>query len=411
MNFDTIIIGGGLTGLTAAIASAERGERTAIISAGQSALHFSSGSFELLGAVDGEPVTNPVEAMDKLPDTHPYRRIGRDRMLSLLPLVQPLLSRAGIATTGNHYVNRYRLTPLGKIKPAWLTLDDFATFDSPDRLPWRAVAIVNIADFQDFYPTFLARGLRDHGVECTITSTSIKELDNLRRSATEMRAANIARVLDYSAVCNLAGRIKSVGRNADAILMPAVLGLADDLMVSLLRRLVNKPLYFISTMPTSVPGVRAQMMLNRYFTNLGGTFMNGDTVTHARIADGRIEAVFTNNHGPEPLTASKFILATGSFFSHGLVATPSSVIEPVFGLDVNYPADRADWFNKDIGQAQPFMEFGVATDNDWHPSINGTTITNLQCVGSVAGGCNPIKQGCGAGVALLTALDVTTPRS
>ena len=60
MNFDTIIIGGGLTGLTAAIASAERGERTAIISAGQSALHFSSGSFELLGAIDGTPVTNPV---------------------------------------------------------------------------------------------------------------------------------------------------------------------------------------------------------------------------------------------------------------------------------------------------------------------------------------------------------------
>lgn len=40
MKFDTIIIGGGLSGLTAAITAAEQGQHVAIISSGQSALHF-----------------------------------------------------------------------------------------------------------------------------------------------------------------------------------------------------------------------------------------------------------------------------------------------------------------------------------------------------------------------------------
>ena len=48
MKFDTIIIGGGLSGLTAGITLAEHGQKCLMVSAGQSALHFFAGSFELL---------------------------------------------------------------------------------------------------------------------------------------------------------------------------------------------------------------------------------------------------------------------------------------------------------------------------------------------------------------------------
>ena len=48
MNFDTIIIGGGLSGLTAGIELQKRGQKTLMISSGPSALHFFSGSFEFL---------------------------------------------------------------------------------------------------------------------------------------------------------------------------------------------------------------------------------------------------------------------------------------------------------------------------------------------------------------------------
>ena len=49
MRFDTIIIGAGLSGLVAGIELVRKGQKCLIVSSGQSALHFFSGSFELYG--------------------------------------------------------------------------------------------------------------------------------------------------------------------------------------------------------------------------------------------------------------------------------------------------------------------------------------------------------------------------
>src|SRR5476649_1641428 len=76
MQFDTIVIGGGLEGLCCAIRLAEQGKHCAVISAGQSALYFSSGSLDLLCRLpDGTPVTSPPAALDALASQapgHPY---------------------------------------------------------------------------------------------------------------------------------------------------------------------------------------------------------------------------------------------------------------------------------------------------------------------------------------------------
>ena len=73
MKFDTLIIGGGLAGLTCGIRLQKNGMKCAIVSTGQSALHFSSGSFDLLNELsDGTKVDSPVAAVEKINMNHPY---------------------------------------------------------------------------------------------------------------------------------------------------------------------------------------------------------------------------------------------------------------------------------------------------------------------------------------------------
>ena len=113
MKFDYIVIGGGLCGLMAGIRLAENGKKTAIISSGQSALHFCAGSFGLLGKVDGKVESNPIEAISKLPQTHPYRLVGADKVKSIALDTVEILKKAGITVSGNPKANHYTLTPFG----------------------------------------------------------------------------------------------------------------------------------------------------------------------------------------------------------------------------------------------------------------------------------------------------------
>ncbi len=122
MKYDTIIIGGGLSGMTCAIALAEEGQNVAVVAAGQSSLHFNSGSFDLLGCMDGTDVTKPLEAIETLPESHPYRKIETTKLGEYASAAQLLLKNAGIDTTGSADQNHLRLTPIGVTKPAWLTL-------------------------------------------------------------------------------------------------------------------------------------------------------------------------------------------------------------------------------------------------------------------------------------------------
>ena len=81
MRFDTIIIGGGLSGLVCGLRLQKAGKKCAIVSAGQNAMHFFSGGFGLLSRLpDGKRVSRPLEAVAELPDNHPYSKIGKEKL-------------------------------------------------------------------------------------------------------------------------------------------------------------------------------------------------------------------------------------------------------------------------------------------------------------------------------------------
>ena len=97
MKFDTVIIGAGLAGVTAAIRLAEEGRRVGLVSAGRSSMHFHSGSLGLLDYDAGHSPTDDIEAaINGLPEPHPYRKIGAEAVVSRASEAAAILRRSGV---------------------------------------------------------------------------------------------------------------------------------------------------------------------------------------------------------------------------------------------------------------------------------------------------------------------------
>lgn len=128
MQFDAVVIGGGLAGMSCAIRLAEHGKRCAVVSSGQSALYFSSGSLDLLAHLpDGTPVASPLSALPELAQQapqHPYSLMGATQVAVLATEAEQLLRRCGWQMQGDSSQNHLRVTPLGTRRATWLSPGD-----------------------------------------------------------------------------------------------------------------------------------------------------------------------------------------------------------------------------------------------------------------------------------------------
>ena len=405
MRMDTVIMGGGLSALTCGITLAKHGKRVTIVASGQSTLLFNGGSMELLGSIDGQEVTAPLEAIATLPDNHPYRKIGTERIASLANEAKQLLDDAGINMEGRPDANHWRITPMGVAKPAWLTLSDHMRIDDLSHLPAKRVALMAIRGYLDQPNSMLAQGLRSLGMEVKVVEFTTSDITSLRRSPSEMRATSLAKhLMSNSALQRVAEQINALATEADLVLLPSVLGQNDDNDFRTLQSMVNKPLRLVATLPPAVAGMRMQAQLRHYFRMLGGTYLMGDTAVSGTFDQDRLTAVTTAKLGDMPLKADHFVLATGSFVSRGLMADYERVYEPVLGVDVDADADRECWTRFGVLNAQAYTQYGVATDNSLRCLIEGKPITNLRAIGPVLSGHDAIKMGDGTGVSMLTAL-------
>lgn len=401
MRFDNIIIGGGLSGLLSGIALARSGSKVAIISSGGSALHFFSGSLELWheGAA-------AMEQLCRENPSHPYAKIDSARVEHYTTVVKDIFARIGISLQGSSEQNHLRLTPLGALKPAWLTVEGYATFSLGGECDWRSVAIVGIDGYLDFYPEFIADSLSDRGLDCGVYNVRLSALEGLRESSTEMRAVQLSRAMSGDTVAEFARQIAEKIEDEEVVLLPAIFGLGEEDAVRKIEAVVGRRVLVAPTVSASVAGVKIQRALMDEFRRLGGVVLSNDTATECRIEEGKVRSIRTANLEAEELVAENYILATGSFFGRGLVATAEGIYEPVAGVDVVAPASRKEWYERDILGSQPFERMGVATDESFHPLLSGKPIENLYAAGALLAGSDAVKEGCGGGIAVVSALRV-----
>lgn len=403
MKFDTIIIGGGLTALTAGIRLQEEKQRVAVIGTGQSTLHFNTGTFGLLGYdADGKEVENPIEAIGALPANHPYHKIGD--MKARIAEAKALLGEAGITANGDDTYNHYRITPIGELAPTWLSLNGMLLTDGK-KLPYQDVTIANIEGFLDFHSEFLKAALEKLGAHVTTSTFTTPELEAARRSPSEFRATTIGNYINNEeAAANVAQALGNLPKT-DCIILPAILGLSGDIADTVVRKNVKTPIYCIATMHPSRVGMRIAEQLRRRFIDLGGELFLSDTVERGSIKDGKADAIYTHNMVEEPLQAGNYILATGSFMSRGLSSNYQEVWEPVFRADVDASTKRADWHDPKFFNPQAFMSYGVKTDDKLHVLKDGKPIENLYAAGTILAGNDFTHYADHEGVDMLTALE------
>lgn len=127
------------------------------------------------------------------------------------------------------------------------------------------------------------------------------------------------------------------------------------------------------------------------YLEAGGVFLPGDSVIGGEWNELHLNAVRTRNLETTLLEADAFILATGKFFSRGLVATPDAVMEPVFGADVEFDPCPDNWYNPDFFAPQPFESFGVKTSGG-RVLFGGEPAENLYAAGEVLAGSSDIVE-------------------
>ena len=426
---DVTVIGGGLAGMTAALAAAREGAAVRLLSHKDSTLKSASGLVDVLGydleGVDGDgnhtPLADPFDAIPDLPDSHPYRTVGLPTIREALALFDEAV---GDRYRGGH-TDRNALLPThgGTVKPtARYPASATAGVASDDR-PALLVCFETVTDFD---ASLAADHLRAAEVPFEVRGETVRFPGEFRADAARTRLADALDANERLELPSdsrgyaeslpareaLAEVTKDHLRDEERVGFPALLGQhAPDEVRADLEAELDAAVFEVPMGPPSIPGMRLEGALRRACREAGVRFTTGNPVVGFDPAEtgdsGRIGAVRVERNGAVlPFHADQFVLATGGLVGKGVASDRDGVREPIFDCHVPHPADRYDWFEDDAFGDHPFARFGVETDGQLRPldADGDPEFPNLRAAGAVLGGYDFAAEKSGAGVSLATGL-------
>ncbi len=408
---DLVVVGRGMSGMAATLFAANRGIST--VQVGMTGeIIFASGCLDLLGIPSPElegPLDDPWAAIDRLsqemPD-HPYTRMKREEMEAALDEFVSFLNAQGLSYINTSGQNAEMITPLGTVK---------RTYYVPESM-WEGVKalrenipglLVGFYGMSDFSATQMAATLTD--VWPNIRSARVSFPGNSENR--ELIPGDImAETMELSKNrAELAQAVRPLVGDAGVVGVPAVMGMKGTRKIlSDIENHIGVPVFEIPTFPVSVPGLRLNEAFAHGLLEKGVKRLIQTRVHRADPSNDGTFVLHVGRNAPEmALHTRGVILATGRFWSRGLVADRDGIREPLFSLPVHQPENRGQWHQEtflDL-KGHPVNQAGVEIDDFFRPlgESGEPGFERLFTAGAILAHQDWKRMKCGSGLAIGTA--------
>jgi glycerol-3-phosphate dehydrogenase subunit B len=293
--FDLLVVGAGISGMTAAAAAASQGLRVGLVNSGFGLFVFGAGC---------------VESQQLLPNERP------EALEKAIAFFCNVTQQAGCPFYGRLGEQRQLPTMMGSFQS--VALAPFYVWNSDGATPRRA-AVVGIKGLSSFDARFVAERLTHNARRLELgTSYAAKEIALSSEEGTSTLA--FANRFDRDPHFRLAlqDALKPIAKEVDVIILPGILGQRSRFReISDFEQSVGCHLCEVPTLPPSVPGLRLFHALESHLRKIGVEFFSGFPVKKIEIENRRCQAVLVDVPArPLRLRADSVILASGQFSAH-----------------------------------------------------------------------------------------------